>query len=216
VTVDLLTAVPGLAHGFGQRSGAPSGSASGPGPAAILLMSQVHGRTLRHAPWEGMPEGDACVAAAGSGVIGIKTADCLPVLIADQHRRVVAAAHAGWRGTAAGVAGAAVEALVAGGSDPRDLVAALGPGIGPCCYEVGDDVKAALGPAGRSFFVAGPRGRYHLDVRRANRAQLRAAGLADAAIASVDHCTFCRADLYHSYRRDGPRSGRMVSFVGFS
>jgi copper oxidase (laccase) domain-containing protein len=102
------------------------------------------------------------------------------------------------------------------GSRPSDLLAALGPGIGPCCYEVGDEVKAAFGDDGRAFFRPGPRGRDHLDVRAANREQLLRSGLAPERIDSVDHCTFCARGLYHSYRRDGPRSGRMISFVGFS
>jgi copper oxidase (laccase) domain-containing protein len=105
-----------------------------------------------------------------------------------------------------------VERLVAAGSEAGDLLAALGPGIGPCCYEVGDELKASFPP---QFFRDGPRGRRHLDVRAANRAQLLEAGLRREHIHSVDHCTRCRADLYHSYRRDGKAAGRMINFVGF-
>ena len=149
-------------------------------------------------------------------LLGIETADCLTVLLVDPCRRAVAAVHAGWRGTALAVTRAAVEALAKGGSRAADLLAALGPGIGPCCYQVGDDVKAAFGPAGAAFFKPTPRGRDHLDVRAANRQQLIEAGLDGSRIGGVDECTFGRSDLYHSYRRDGPRSGRMISFVGFS
>jgi YfiH family protein len=179
-------------------------------------MKQVHGADVCRAPWEGTPEGDASLASGVGVLLGIKTADCLPVLIADPRRRAVAAAHAGWRGTVAGVTRAAVQALVRDGSRASDLVAGLGPGIGPCCYEVGDDVRAAFGEAGARYFTPTPSGRDHLDVRAANKDQLLAAGVPESSLSSVDHCTYCRADLYHSYRRDGPRSGRMISFVGFA
>jgi polyphenol oxidase len=181
----------------------------------LLLLRQVHGAAVEEAPWSGRPAADAAVTSEAGFLLGIETADCLPVLLVDPRRRAVAAAHAGWRGTVAGVTRAAVAALVRGGSRSADLLAALGPGIGPCCYEVGEDVKAAFGPAGARFFEPTPGGRDHLDVRAANRLQLTAAGLDSDRIESVDECTFCRSDLYHSYRRDGPGSGRMISFVGF-
>jgi purine-nucleoside/S-methyl-5'-thioadenosine phosphorylase / adenosine deaminase len=225
-TVPALSELPGLVHGFERRLG-PSGweerDASRARVASALarrgrlyLLKQVHGTSVRPAPWEGRPEADAAVADREGMVLGIETADCLPVLIADPRRRVVAAAHAGWRGTAAGVTRAAVLALVQGGSRPEDLVAALGPGIGPCCYEVGEELVAAFGPGGEAFFRPGPRGRLHLDVRAANVAQLRAAGVPEAQIHHVAECTSCRADLYHSYRRDGPRTGRMINYIGWA
>jgi YfiH family protein len=133
----------------------------------------------------------------------------------DPRRGSVAAAHAGWRGTAAGVTRQAVRELVAQGSRPGDLVAALGPGIGPCCYEVGDELREAFGPRGDAFFAPGPSGRPHLDVRAANVRQLLDEGLRPQAIHHVPECTHCHPDLYHSYRRDGMGSGRMISFVGF-
>lgn len=225
-TVAALAEVPGLVHGFEQRLG-PSGAeerdvgrarvAAAVAPhGRLYLLKQVHGTRVRKAPWEGRPEGDAAVAEGPGMILGIETADCLPVLLADPRRRVVAAAHAGWRGTAAGVTRAAVAALVAGGSRPEDLLAALGPGIGPCCYEVGEELLAEFGPGGEAFFRPGPRGKPHLDVRAANVAQLKAAGVPDARIHSVADCTRCRADLYHSYRRDGPRSGRMINTIGWA
>jgi copper oxidase (laccase) domain-containing protein len=80
---------------------------------------------------------------------------------------------------------------------------------------VGEDVRAAFGPAGAPFFAPGPRGRAHLDVRGANRAQLLDEGVRPEHVGSVEDCTFCRPDLYHSYRRDGKGAGRMINFVGF-
>lgn len=223
--VAALGAVPGLVHGFERRLGPASretrelsrervaGSLEASG--RLLLMKQVHGAHVVRAPWEGTPEADAATACDPGLILGVETADCLPVLLVDPRRRAVAAVHAGWRGTAAGVAGRAVEALLAAGSRSEDLLAALGAGIGPCCYEVGDELRAAFGPRGSEFFRPGPRGRPHLDVRAANRRQLLEAGLVPGRIHDVDECTYCREDLYHSHRREGPRAGRMISFVGF-
>jgi hypothetical protein len=208
--------VPGLVHGFEQR--APGGAAVAralDGAGRLLLLRQVHGARVVAAPWEGTPEADAAIAAAPGFILGIQTADCLPVLLVDPERRLVAAAHAGWRGTAQGIAARAVEALAARGSRPEDLVAALGPGIGPCCYEVGDEVREAFGASGSAFFRPGPNGRPHLDVRAANVRQLVEAGLRAEAIHHLADCTRCRGELYPSYRRDGAAAGRMISFVGF-
>lgn len=223
--VALLDAVPGLVHGFERRSGTSSHESREESRARVTaslsplgrlyLMRQVHGTDVRRAPWEGRPEGDAATADAPGLLVGVETADCLPILLVDPVRRAAAAVHAGWRGTAAGVARAAVSALVASGSRPADLLAALGPGIGPCCYEVGDDVSARFGPEGAACFRPGRRGRLHLDVRAANVRQLREAGLDAARLQHVEECTFCEAEAYHSYRREGPGGGRMVSFVGF-
>jgi YfiH family protein len=221
-----LQGIPGLRHGFGRRSG-PAGLETREATAArvearlapegrLLLLRQVHGAVVEEAPWSDRPSADAAVANGPRLLLGIETADCLPVLLVDPRRRAVAAAHAGWRGTVAGVTRAAVAALTDRGSQAEDLLAALGPCIGSCCYEVGDEVRAAFGPAGEAFFTPTPKGRPHLDVRAANRRQLIESGIGPSRIAGVEECTFCRADLYHSYRRDGPGSGRMISFVGFS
>jgi len=224
-TTPALAGVPGLVHGFEQRLGLARGedreesrrrvahalAARG----RLLLLKQVHGAAVTVAPWDGTPEADAAVAVGPRLLLGVETADCLPILIVDPRRRAVAVAHAGWRGTAAGVTTRAVEALVAAGSQPGDLLAALGPSIGPCCYEVGEELREAFGPSGAAFFRPGPRGRPHLDLRAANLEQLVAAGLPARQIDHVRDCTACRADLYHSYRRDGPGAGRMINFVGW-
>ncbi|MCG6922290.1 MAG: peptidoglycan editing factor PgeF [Acidobacteria bacterium] len=224
-TVPALSALPGLVHGFEQRGRSEPGESREEGRARVraaldrsgrlFLMRQVHGATVLDAPWEGTPEADAAVSGERGVLVGVATADCLPVLLVDPVRRVAAAVHAGWRGTVAFVVTRAVEALLARGSRPDDLVAALGPGIGPCCYEVGEELRDAFGPEGEDFFRAGPRGRPHLDVRAANTRQLRRAGVAAERIHHVDECTACHPDLYYSYRRDGPGTGRMISFVGY-
>ena len=226
ITLPSLDALPGLVHGFEQRLGPPGGESREAGRVRVtealapwgrlLLLKQVHGNLVQAAPWDGTPEADASIAEVPGFLLGVETADCLPLLIVDPRRRVVAAVHAGWRGTASGVAGQAVAVLRGRGSDPGDLLAALGPGIGPCCYEVGHELRQAFGPGGEEFFRPGRNGRPHLDVRAANRRQLLSAGLHAERILSLDHCTFCRSDLYHSFRREGKGAGRMISFVGFS
>ena len=122
----------------------------------LFSLKQVHGVAVAEAPFKGTPEADAAVATVPGLILGIETADCLPVLLVDPARRAVAAAHAGWRGTAAGVA-AAGRAAPSWLTGPRaeDLLAALGPGIGPCCYEVGDELREAFGPQGESSSAPG-------------------------------------------------------------
>jgi YfiH family protein len=225
-TVPAFHAIPGLVHGFERRLGPPGWETREAGRARVakalsprgrlLLLKQVHGATVVAAPWEGFPEADAATATASGLLLGIETADCLPVLIVDTRRRAVAAAHAGWRGTAAGVTGRAVSALVAGGSRLADLVVAIGPGIGPCCYEVGGELRGAFGAQADALFTPGPRGKPHLDVRLANVRQLEAMGLNPPQIHNLAACTQCHADLYHSFRREGNGAGRMISFVGFA
>jgi copper oxidase (laccase) domain-containing protein len=207
-TVPALAAVPGLVHGFEQRLG-PPGWETREGARArvahalaasgrLLLLHQVHGVKVHRAPWDGHPDGDAALADQPRLILGIETADCLPVLLVDPRRRVVGAAHAGWRGTAAGIARKTLDALIADGSSADDVIAALGPGIGPCCYEVGPELVPQFGPGA------------------ANARQLREGGVPEGRIHGVDDCTFHQADLYHSYRREGVGGGRMISYVGFA
>lgn len=224
--VAALDAVPGLVHGFGRRSDAAAESPEATRARVardlardgrLLLLRQVHGISVLEAPWTGTPDGDAAVvlAPAAGHILGIETADCLPLLLVDPRQRAAAAAHAGWRGTAQGVAKAAVEALLGRGSRAADLLAALGPSIGPCCYEVGEELRPSFAGEAAHVLRPGPNGRAHLDLRAANVRQLLAAGLEPAAIHHVNECTRCRKDLYHSYRGEGRGCGRMISFVGF-
>ena len=223
--VEALTAIAGLVHGFGRRAPGPQREtreetvervrAGLAAEGELLLLRQVHGCAVAAAPWNEPPEADAAVAVSPGVLLGIQTADCLPILLVDPARRAVAAAHAGWRGTVQRVTREAVRALEARGSRPSDLVAALGPGIGACCYEVGDDVRDAFGPGGAPFFRTSPKGRLQLDVRAANVRQLEEAGVSPESIYHVPECSYCLPGAYHSYRRDGKGAGRMISFVGF-
>lgn len=222
LTSPLLSQVTGLAHGFGKRV-AGSRTAAREAAAAtfqsagdVYFLKQVHGSTVVSPPWTNPPEADGGVTGDAGSLLAIETADCLPILIVDPIRRRVAAAHAGWRGTALGVAQKTARVLIETGSRPEDLLAALGPAIRSCCYEVGQDVEEAFGPGAATFFVPGRLARKHLDNIGANRAQLEAAGLAPEHIDCVDLCTRDREDLFFSYRRDGANAGRMISVIGFS
>jgi YfiH family protein len=225
-TVPALETVPGLVHGFERFQGTAwretrEQSRTRVGDAlarhgSLHLLRQVHGVGIAEAPFEGFPVADAATAHLPGVLVGVETADCLPALLVDPVRGAVAAVHAGWRGTAQCVAGRAVAALAAAGSSPGDLIAALGPCIGPCCYEVGEELRPEFGELAAAVFRPGPRGRPHLDLREANLRQLRAAGLRAQNIHQVAECTCCLPGRYHSFRRDGPGAGRMISFVGFA
>jgi YfiH family protein len=218
------SALGGLVHGFSRRPPRAETRAETRtrvtealrAHGALQLLTQVHGTGLVAAPCVGTPEADASRAEAPGVLLGIETADCLPVLFVDPTRRRAAAAHAGWRGTAAGIAPLVVRWLAEGGSAPGDLLVALGPCIGACCYEVGDELREAFDADDRAFFTPGPRGKPHLDVRGINVRQLLAAGVRAENIVHCDECTHCRSELYCSYRRDGAGTGRMISYVGWS
>jgi YfiH family protein len=161
-------------------------------------------------------------STASAASVGVRVADCVPVLLADEVTGDVAAVHAGWRGVTRGVVRAGVARLVERG-DPRRLVAAIGPCIGPCCFEVGADVAATIAAALRrcggiaqngARVIASERGdKAYVDLRAAVRAQLVAAGLDDARVDDVGGCTKHEAARFHSFRRDGANSGRMLACI---
>lgn len=188
---------------------------------------------------EGAPRGDALFTDQPGLLLAIKTADCLPVLLADTRRHAVGAVHAGWRGALDGVVEkAAGEMRRLFGSRPRELVAALGPSIRVCCYEVGPEVEEAYcgrfregdqffrevpkpsGGGNRDFLPRLAPGRKqptlarHFDLLAAAQAQLLRAGLRPAQIRVAEFCTACRTDLFYSHRREGGRTGRMMAVVG--
>jgi len=188
--------------------------------------------------------GDALLTREPGILLSVRTADCLPILIADPRRRAVAAVHAGWRGALERVVEKSVgEMRRAFDSRPQDLLAAIGPGIRVCCYEVGREVVDAF--RGRftdsgGFFRTPPPDdsararaeRYptlsthppghrpdhapaaHLDLVRVARRQLIAAGMQPSKIQAADFCTACRPDLFYSFRKEGARAGRMMAVIG--
>jgi YfiH family protein len=180
-------------------------------PAEPLWLEQVHGTTVAEAGTATLgARADASVARAAGRVLAVQSADCLPVLLCDRRERVVAAAHAGWRGLAAGVLEQTVLAMKA---PPEDLLAFLGPAIGPGAYEVGAEVRAAFmcaDPAAAGAFTAGREGKFFADLYALARQRLAKAGI--MAVFGGTHCTFNERDRFFSYRRDGV-TGRMASLV---
>ena len=191
----------------------------------LRLVTQVHradvavARCGDTAAW-GTPEADVIVSDAPDVVIGVRVADCAPILIADPKRRAVGAVHAGWRGTARRAASAGVAALSREfGSDPADLVAAIGPCLGVCCGEIGGEVVEAFREAAHDersverWFSMGPGGRFHLHLAEANRDQLESAGLRPGNIHMAGLCTRSFPDIFHSYRAAGANAGRMAALI---
>jgi YfiH family protein len=208
---------------------------------SLVVMKQIHSDVVH--PFTAMPaeacKGDASITATPKVLLGTQTADCVPILLVDPKRKVVAAVHAGWRGTLARVAQKTVGRMHQEfGCKPADLLAAIGPCIGPCCYQVEaefvskfaaqfedadtyfDEARTGEEPNPLQWLNMAPPGHQpppknvHLDLRKANQSQLLAAGLRTRNIFVSDLCNACRGDLFFSYRREGAQSGRMLSVIG--
>jgi YfiH family protein len=179
----------------------------------LVSPHQRHGTNVRRvtAADRGVvqPNCDALITDAAAVPLLLRYADCAPVLIYDPAHRALALIHSGWRGTVLGVTRAAVAALVAEfDSRPADLIAAIGPSIGPCCYEVGDEVAAAVRAAfdrAGDLLPAGPAGRRRFDLWAANTRWLTEAGVRRIEIAGL--CTACRTDEFYSHRAERGRTG---------
>ncbi len=230
-----LTGLAGLAHAvttrrgpiFGPHAASPATATACATLAATVGLRdaawcrQVHGATVLVAGRGGLAgEADGLVTHAdGLGVIG-RSADCPIVLAADPVSRVAGMAHASWRSTVQGITGRLIATMVAhGGADPARLVCAIAPSAGPCCYEVGAEVRATalsgIGPHADRFFAARDDGRFVFDLWAANVDQLRRAGVPPAHITVAGVCTLCRNDLFPSWRREGERAERFASIVGW-
>ncbi len=219
----VLEAVPRVVHAFSTRRPSPDdgfAAVAGMEGWPTFPLRQIHSDRVHWVAGERLPDtapdGDAAATALPGVALSVRTADCAPVLIADRRGRVVAAAHAGWRGAAAGVVRRTVEQVVSeGGVEARDLAAAIGPHIGVCCMEVGDDVADRFAQPG--IVLRRPDWpKPHLDLGAANRAQLADAGVPPERVEVSTLCTRCRPDLFHSYRRDGEKAGRMLSLIGLA
>jgi len=247
--------IPGLVAGFcGRRGGVSRGSFAalnlssrvGDDPAAVrenwsrvgaaaeegmqfVRMHQVHGDVIAHVDDAAATIGDADAMATGVSMAAlcVLTADCVPLLMVAPQHHVVAAVHAGWRGTLAGIAARTLQHLQQTfGIPPAAVQVALGPAIGGCCYEVDASVAQALerrwgamSVAVRHAGAAGvPPGKATVDLRQVNRTQLTTAGVPPDAVIDVGPCTRCAADEYFSHReatRHGATTGRQVSFIGW-
>lgn len=213
ITAANFADLDGLVHGFGERSSSY--------PEGIITAKQIHSAIVKNARGvmgkDGRGPGgeaDALISNDTDVLVGIRTADCVPILLADPSTGVVAAIHAGWRGTAEGIAAGAVRSLMAEWQiDPRNLRAAIGPSIGSCCYEVGPEVAQRFGIRVSQAV--------HLDLPAINEMQLRATGVSN--IWKSGACTFCAMTggaasegyRFHSFRREREAAGRMVSFIGW-
>lgn len=200
--------------------------------SCFVVMRQIHGDrivVIDEANRGNLPNGsalpveahacDALVTNRPGLALGVKTADCVPLFLVDPVKRVIGAVHAGWRGTALNIAGKVVDAFRARfSSRPGDLLAAIGPAIGPCCYEVDNVVYDALiGHAGAEavpFFRPGANPvKWILDLPMANRYQLEQRGVPSEQIFAGDNCTSCQGDVFYSHRRDQGCTGRHFSFL---
>jgi len=199
-----------LVCGFGSRHAAP------PVGVPVASARQVHGAAVVAAADALVMdlEGDAVTVAEEGSLAAVRTADCVPILLLASHGRWGASVHAGWRGTFAGVAAAAVAAAERAGIAPSELQAAIGPAIGPCCYEVGEDLAARFEAAGMPAVRDGRSAR--LDLRAINRTALLTCGLPPARIQVCGPCTRCRSDLYWSHRADPTGAGRQLSWIGWA
>lgn len=202
-------------------------AAASVGAARTITTIQVHGRAVAAVsgaaePSSIRPEADALVSNRADLAIAIRTADCVPLLLADAATGAVAAVHAGWRGTAAGIVGAALDAMTLEfGTRPADIIAAIGPSIGACCYEVGSELVDAFAAAGHSrdlvdrWFLTAPSrsGPLHLDLPSANRDQLILAGVPEECVYRSELCTAMHLDILTSYRVEKQLAGRMAAVI---
>ena len=233
--------IPRLIHGFSGRLSDQAAALSVLSATELPLhtLTQVHGNALRvvgpDTAVAERPQADGMLSAAAGRLLGIVTADCVPVLMVAPRQRVVAALHAGWRGTAKDICGRAIRALKTDWDvSPADLLVALGPSIGGGCYEVGRDIGENLvrqaGPRGRlawrqegnvsisqhvkaATIACGDTG--FLDLRLVNRLRCEQLGVPPQHIQHVGPCTFCSGAALSSYRRDGSRAGRQLSVIGW-
>jgi len=203
----LLSAQPWLDHGFGTR-------VSDNWPGEYARVRQVHSADVvpsdKAAELPDSAQGDGIVSSTPGLWIGIRTADCVPILIADPARHAVGAIHAGWRGTVASIASEGVGKLAQlWASEPHNLLAAIGPSIGRCCFEVGPEVAQEF----RNLFPEATHLPRTIDLIEANRRQLVAAGVGAENIDVLGTCTVCGGPEFHSWRRDREVSGRMIAAI---
>ena len=210
----------------------------------LATLRQIHSDIIHSvaAAGETVPQGDGLITRTPKLLLAVQAADCVPILLADTRNRAVAAVHAGWRGTLARIAAKALGRMrMEFGTRPADIIAALGPAIGRCCYEVGPEVAQGFAtqfPRAAEWFDGPfaqlahgeeplwlpwltmmppghvpPPPRVQLDLRAANRWQLVDTGVPERGIVVSDLCTACRTDLLFSYRREGSKTGRMMAMI---
>lgn len=189
----------------------------------VASLNQVHGNVVHAATRDAAklrPAGDGIVTAEPGVILGIYTADCVPILMVDSKRKIAGAFHGGWRGIIADIAGAGVRAMVKLGARASDIRTAMGPSIGNCCFEVDAELGRRFEreiAGARNHTRPGRPSKTFVDLRAVVRDQLERAGLAAANIASVGPCTRCASDRFFSRRAAGGNTtGLQLSFVGFA
>ena len=196
-------------HGFGTRHASP---------AANITLQQVHSDIVwnAHGLADREQEGDALITNEASLSVGVRTADCVPLLLLDSNKRAVAAVHAGWRGSAAELVRCTIHKMTREfGSLPGDVYAAVGPCIRSCCYEVGDEVAERFEKTFPEWRQTPPKpnGKRSLDLAQANIRQMQAAGVPSHQIFDSCTCTCCQIETFFSYRREPGEPGRMTSSI---
>lgn len=178
----------------------------------LAFAGQVHSARVSRVNGSGTyKDCDALMTNVRGRFLCISVADCVPILLYDPMSHTAAAVHAGWRGTAAGIVGAAIRRMEAEyGASPGAMSAYIGPSAGVCCYEVGDDVASRFDKA----FVTRVNGKAFLDLKSENRRQLTGSGINPDRIEVSPHCTISEGRLFHSYRREREKSGRMMAVIG--
>ena len=178
----------------------------------LAIPKQCHSSTVRRADSPGGYDStDGLLTNRKNVWLVVSVADCTPVFVFDRSKNVIAALHAGWRGSAAGIVKRGIETMMAEyESLPSDLHAFVGPSAGGCCYEVGPEVAELF----NGGVVSTKDGAVFVDLKRESRRQLLESGVPDDQIEMSEYCTICGEHLFHSYRRDKERSGRMMGVIG--
>jgi polyphenol oxidase len=214
----------GAVHFFGLKASfqKPSGTSASFNGTRVMTAKQVHRDDVLVINGHGqdseihLAEDDALVTDQKGFFVGVYTADCLPILLMDPRKKVVAAIHAGWRGSLLGVAQKALERMIKTFQcAPEEVLGAIGPGIGVCCYEVGNIVLEPYShdPELEQVVHLKKDGKGMLDLTTLNRQQLLKSGLQEKHIFTVGLCTYCHSDLFTSYRRDGKSTAGMLSGI---
>jgi hypothetical protein len=180
----------------------------------LAIPQQRHTAVIRNAKAGGTYEQcDALMTAIPGVFLSVSIADCAPVFLFDAAKKIVACVHAGWRGTEQRILHRTIQMMHEEfGSKSRDVSAFIGPSAGECCYEVGEEVAQKFG----AEFVSRRDGKLYLNIKKANEEQLRNAGVPGPNIEIHKDCTICSTQLYHSYRRNREKSGRMMAVIGLN
>jgi polyphenol oxidase len=215
-----LGASVGDSHDAVLENRARLARALGFSPDRLVTTGQVHGKDVLVVDAETadstvVVRADIMVTREPGFLLMQRFADCVPLMLWHEQASIVSVAHAGWRGTAIGVAGRAVEAVAELGGDPSGLRAGIGPSIGPCCFEIGHDVLAQI-PGAAVASSTGPNGRPHVDLWELNRRQFVAAGVPAECVEVASICTRCQPDRFFSHRALGFPAGRFGAAIGLT